>query len=734
MSTGAGSVPHSGEHGPLDSEQRRPDRWRTPALAFAIALLVPAVGVIAALCQPAERLAGTNNVFERFANVALVEGTTACERGEVVPAQTGAVRLSTQTEGRPGPALSVRIVESGGRTVSRGALASGWTGAHADIPVATVGTTLVDAQVCVSSAGPGEVRLLGYGGEDGVLLDGRATGETIRVSYLREGEQRWWSILGTVAHRMGLGRGELFDGAWIAVAWLGAVIALALVLAFAVAGAARSPRHNARRVPLAGWLCAFVAGLSGTAWALITPPFHVPDEVAHFAYAQYLAEMGRLPKENGDTRYSPEEQQALTLTQFYLVVGDTSARPVWTEAQDRHMDAEQPASPVGTGSAQSATNNPPLYYAGQVAPYQVGKAAGLGLLDRLMLMRLFSVALAAITALLSFLFVREIMPGSPWAWTAGGMLAALQPLFGFISSGVQGDALLYAAAALLLLVLARAFRKGLTPRTGAALGGAVAIGTLSKLAFVGMVPGAALAVLVLVWRSRGSDSGAARRGAAVAAAVAVGIVGAYALAAGLLLDRSLLGGGTSYAGLDTAGGTAAGTVNQLERLSYLWQLYLPRLPFMTDAFPGPNPMPNLWLHGIVGQFGWLDAIWPPEVYRWGRWAFVLLALLGVLGLLRAARRGALAGRMAELACYATVAVGLLAVIGVAGYRARVDGGGPFEQARYLLPLLPLYAAGVACAARLWGPRRGPLVAAVLVALALGHVVFAQLLTISRFYG
>jgi len=180
VSTGAVSVPVSGEHGPPDGEPRRRDRRRAPALAFAIALLVPAIGVIAALSQPGERLAGTNNVFERFANVALVEGTTACERGEVVPAQTGAVRLSTQTGGRPGPALSVRIVESGGRIVSRGALASGWTGAHADVPVATVGTTLVDAQVCVTSAGPGEVRLLGYGGEDGVLLDGRATGETIQ--------------------------------------------------------------------------------------------------------------------------------------------------------------------------------------------------------------------------------------------------------------------------------------------------------------------------------------------------------------------------------------------------------------------------------------------------------------------------------------------------------------------------------------------------------------------------
>jgi hypothetical protein len=35
---------------------------------------------------------------------------------------------------------------------------------------------------------------------------------------------------------------------------------------------------------------------------------------------------------------------------------------------------------------------------------------------------------------------------------------------------------------------------------------------------------------------------------------------------------------------------------------------------------------------------------------------------------------------------------------------------------------------------LWGARRGPVVAAVLVGLAVSQVLLAQLLTVSRFYG
>ena len=42
--------------------------------------------------------------------------------------------------------------------------------------------------------------------------------------------------------------------------------------------------------------------------------------------------------------------------------------------------------------------------------------------------------------------------------------------------------------------------------------------------------------------------------------------------------------------------------------------------------------------------------------------------------------------------------GLAVSIGFSGIRYRKDTGFIFEQARYLLPLLPLYAAGVALAA------------------------------------
>ena len=123
---------------------------------------------------------------------------------------------------------------------------------------------------------------------------------------------------------------------------------------------------------------------------------------------------------------------------------------------------------IGAGFAATATNNPPLYYLPQALVYRA--AHGVDVTGRLAAMRAFSALLAALTALCVFLFVRELLPGSPLAWTVGGLAAGLQPMFAFISSGVNNDAGLYLAAAALFLAVARVLRRGLTPGRAAAVG------------------------------------------------------------------------------------------------------------------------------------------------------------------------------------------------------------------------------------------------------------------------
>ena len=68
------------------------------------------------------------------------------------------------------------------------------------------------------------------------------------------------------------------------------------------------------------------------------------------------------------------------------------------------------------------------------------------------------------------------------------------------------------------------------------------------------------------------------------------------------------------------------------------------------------------------------------------------------------------------------------------YVARVGGVASYEQPRYLFPLLALYGALIALAARGAGKRYGPAVGILLVSIAIAHTAASMLLVLTRYYG
>jgi hypothetical protein len=336
--------------------------------------------------------------------------------------------------------------------------------------------------------------------------------------------------------------------------------------------------------------------------------------------------------------------------------------------------------------------------------------------------------MAGITALFVFLFVREALPSAPWAWTAGGLAVALTPLLGFASGVVAPDCMLCAVSAAIFYCLARAFRRGLTRRLGLALGALTALGLVTMLSFVGLVPGIALGLLASGLRRRGDGGGDLRgrvcRTLALTLALALSPVLAYAIA-NLLAHRHTLGIASSAA--RQLGGESAS-----EALSYVWQLYLPRLPGMHDYFPGVSTIRQLWFARAVGDYGWLDTPLPVWVQN------LALILAGAIGILAVrgviARWASLRARLPELLTYLALAAGLLALIGLYAYIGNELEGGGYIQPRYLLPLLPLGGLWLALAARGAGRRAGPAAGALIVVLFLAHDIFSQLQVAARFYG
>lgn len=492
---------------------------------------------------------------------------------------------------------------------------------------------------------------------------------------------------------------------------------------------ARLPRAGPlARVPRVAWACAAVALLNGLAWSLITPPFQVPDENAHYAYVQELAERGKLPRAAApEGFFSPAEDGTLGAIGFYLIIGRPHDPAPFSTLQQQGVEKVEHLHlrTTGSGSAFTATNNPPLFYAIQTVPYKLAGAAGGSVLDRLAAMRIVSVLMAAVTVLLVYLFLSELLPGSPLACCAGTLVAALQPLFAFISSGVNNDALLYLAATGVLWGIARVFKRGLTPANGAILGAFLGVGLLAKLTLLAFVPAAAAAVAILLWRGLRRHQPGVLAGASWAVGLGAGPIFAY-----YIINRFVWHRATVVGGLSTASSSIGRHFSRVEELSHIWQLFLPDL-WMHRQFPTYMPLWKTWFIGVVGRFGWLDYEFPLWLDDLALVLAIIVVALALVELVR--RRRALIARIAEAVVYGLVPIGLALVIGVQSYDAVVGNGAVFEQPRYLLPLLGLYGAVVALAVRAGGRRWAPALAVAFVVLAVGHDIYGQVLTVARYY-
>jgi hypothetical protein len=715
-------------------------------LALAGGLAALTLALVLVLTRAPLTVAGTDGVPANFAVSSLSTATTSCQDGGSLPQGTQAIRVSLSAN--TGPEVGVKVY-SGLKLVTEGEHDAGWgIDETVTVPVRPVSRTIPETHVCTSMGVP--VEPIQVNGEKVRTSSGAIT-ILLRIEYLRPGRRSWLSLAGSVARTMGLDHAPAGAwGAYLVVATMLAIAFLALRLALREATTQAPTRRERRRrftsrrrrapkalavplaalrlVPRAAWMCALLATLSAACWSLVTPPFQVPDEPSHFAYVQLLAETGHLPNSSSGA-VSPEEVAVSYALhqheiQWHSEVGVFTSQ---TAQRELHQALTARLSPVGPGGAGVAASEPPLYYALDSIPYGLGSSGTL--LDRLELMRLLSALMAGLTALFVFLFVRECLPGVPWAWTVGGLAAAITPLLGFTSGAVTPEAMIYAISAAIFYCLARAFRRGLTRRRALALGTLMALGFLTKLTFIGLAPGVVLGLAILGLRRTRVEpaaSGSRRAFGSMALALAIGLAPVYVYMARELIEhRHVLGLVSQTAERGSEGQSI------LVDLAYVWQLYLPHLPGMANYFPDLSTFRQLWFDRAVGFYGWLDTSMPTWLDNLALIATALMAALALRTFFL--RRHALRAHLPEILVYLVMSVGVMALIGQAFYQNRIIEGTGWAQPRYLVPLLPLLAVLLAAAARGAGRRLGPAVGVLIVVLFLAQDIFGQLQTIARFY-
>jgi len=334
---------------------------------------------------------------------------------------------------------------------------------------------------------------------------------------------------------------------------------------------------------------AFVAAV----YALLVPPFELPDEPDHLAYVNFIAERGALPNQYNPSQAVLREghQPPLYYALGALVVRLT--QPDWRV--DVRPVPHRPPDPA-------APEHIPIFRHVDM-PIFPTRADWMGFY----LLRLLSVLMATLNVAVALRLFEHALSGSP-SWQPISHLAAILlvglPQFAFISGGITNDNLANLLGTLTLYGLLRLIESPNVLRLHAWVGLMLGLGLLTKKSLLALLMGWMLLIGWLLWRGK-----AVRRDVAKGALLALLVMGAVSgwwLIRNLMLYGDLLG-------------------NEMERRT------LPALVQERSLF-SRYFLASFWrvtLFSAIGIFGWMNVLLPLSVYALGT-GLLFLALMGLV--------------------------------------------------------------------------------------------------------
>jgi hypothetical protein len=473
-------------------------------------------------------------------------------------------------------------------------------------------------------------------------------------------------------------------------------------------------------------LLVLLAVSKGLVWSAIIPPLEAPDEPAHVAYSQFMAETHRIPKRNvAQLGLPPGQFYSPQLTRLIDALHQTSQAP--GDRPDFRPDGDPSAvhdageqSPDANGDG-AAAGYPPVYYFPAAVLYALSSGP---LVHQIEVMRWWSIALGAVAGVLTLYIGRRLFPRSEGAAIALAVACVLEPELSQQTAVVNNDALAIAGGAACLLVALDLIRPAKSrSRWLCALGG-VALGITAFKSFgIIFAPVLLVAWFLGRWRTARADRPSLLVEIAQAAGGVAVTYGAWALFAAVF----------GFQGASLSDLTPSDQPKTLHAYIHALQ---------KDWY---RPIRLNWIDQLWGDFSWIDTPFP----TWVQTTLLILSLAAVAvvlvwigyvltqavrGRLRAVPRDVIERWAQTLVCVLSVVATFVFFIGLGYLNFHKTGRNDLIQGRYALMLLPaMLAAPTLALWSLW-PRLKPVVpmataAAAMTALNIGAVM----LVVERFY-
>ncbi len=218
----------------------------------------------------------------------------------------------------------------------------------------------------------------------------------------------------------------------------------------------------------------------GIVYVLVIPPWQTPDEPAHFGYVRFIAQNRRLPL----FEIIPVDEEAVTsMAHFdFWTLRYHALRPVFLD------DSQE---------LRIAARHPPLYYV--LGTLLLMPLMGEDVIRQLYVLRLASVVMAALTVLVAFCTAKMLFPGDNTLPLTVSAFIAFLPMHSFMSASVNNDSLAQLVASLLIYLLIKLFRDGMSSLRGLGLTILLVAGYFTKRTTFFTIPLVVMTVPVYLW-------------------------------------------------------------------------------------------------------------------------------------------------------------------------------------------------------------------------------------------